>query len=64
MVYQIKGDLPKYRWNGNIRLLLGGGDTHYSVMHGTKCDLVIKQGAEENFMPTLYVENIKGEQVS
>jgi hypothetical protein len=29
-------------------------------MHGTKCDLVIKQGAEEKFLPTLYVENIKG----
>jgi hypothetical protein len=38
----------------------GGGDTHYSVMHGTKCDLVIKQGAEEKFLPTLYIENLKG----
>ena len=27
-------------------------------MHGTKCDLVIKQGAEEKFLPTLYIENI------
>jgi len=37
-----------------------GGDTHYSVMHGTKCDLIVKQSAEENFLPTLYVKNIKG----
>jgi hypothetical protein len=29
-------------------------------MHGTKCDLVIKQGAEEKFQPTLYIENVKG----
>jgi hypothetical protein len=30
------------------------------VMHGTACDLVIKQGADEKFVPTLYIENIKG----
>jgi hypothetical protein len=29
-------------------------------MHGTKCDLIIRQGAEEKFLPTLYIENIKG----
>jgi hypothetical protein len=28
-------------------------------MHGTKCDLVIKQGAEEKYLPTLYIENVK-----
>jgi len=32
-------------------------------MHGSKCDLVIKQGSEEKFIPTLYVENIKGESI-
>jgi len=29
-------------------------------MRGSQCDLVIKQGAEENYLPTLYIENIKG----
>jgi hypothetical protein len=29
-------------------------------MHGTKCDLIIRQGAEEKFLPTLYVKSIKG----
>jgi hypothetical protein len=29
-------------------------------MRGTQCDLVIKQGADEKYLPTLYVENIKG----
>jgi hypothetical protein len=42
----------------------GGGDTHYSVMHGTKCDLVIKQTADEKFIPTLYAENFKGTSVN
>ncbi len=37
----------------------GGGDTHYSVMRGSNCDLVIRQTALENFVPTLYIENIK-----
>jgi predicted dehydrogenase len=34
-----------------------GGDTHYSVMRGTKANLVIRQGAEQKFKPVLYVEN-------
>lgn len=38
----------------------GGGDTHYSVMRGSQCDLTIRQGADENFIPVLYAENIKG----
>jgi hypothetical protein len=29
-------------------------------MRGTKCDLVIKQGADEKFLPTLYIEKVKG----
>ena len=29
-------------------------------MHGTKCDLIIKQGAQEKYLPTLYIENVKG----
>ena len=34
----------------------GSGDTHYSMMHGTKADLVIRQGAEQQYKPELYVE--------
>jgi hypothetical protein len=33
-------------------------------MHGTNCDLVIKQGADEKFIPTLYIENVKSLQHS
>ena len=32
-----------------------GGDTHYSIMRGTKADLVIRQQEAQNFRPTLYV---------
>jgi len=41
----------------------GGGDTHYSIMRGTKCNLVIKQGAEEKYIPTLYIEPFKKDSI-
>jgi hypothetical protein len=34
----------------------GTGDTHYSIMRGTKANLVIRQGKEENYKATLYIE--------
>lgn len=36
-----------------------GGDTHYSLMRGTKANLVIRQTRDENFKPVLYIEPIK-----
>ena len=59
MVYTIRGKYAKVSVTWNYQAPPGGGDTHYSVMHGSVCDLVIRQGAEENFVPTLYVENVK-----
>lgn len=35
----------------------GAGDTHYALVRGTRCNLLIKQGAEQNYKPALYVEN-------
>ena len=60
MIYQLKGIWAKVSVTWDFMPPAGGGDTHYSVMRGTKCDLVIRQGADEKFVPTLYVENIKG----
>lgn len=34
----------------------GVGDSHYSVLRGSKANLVIRQGEEERFKPTLYIE--------
>jgi hypothetical protein len=34
----------------------GTGDTHYSMMRGTRCNLVIRQGKEEGYTPRLYIE--------
>jgi predicted dehydrogenase len=60
IVYQVKGVYAKVSVEWNYQAPQGGGDTHYSVMHGTKCDLIIRQGAEEKFLPTLYISNVKG----
>ncbi len=60
IVYQLKGICAKVSVEWRYQAPPGGGDTHYSVMRGTQCNLVIKQGAAENFLPTLYVENVKG----
>ncbi len=38
-----------------------GSDTHYSIMRGTKANLVIRQGKEENYKPVLYIEPIKND---
>ena len=37
----------------------GGGDTHYSIMKGSKSNLVIRQGKEQNYKPELYIELIE-----
>jgi predicted dehydrogenase len=58
--YQIKGIFAKVSVEWRYQAPPGGGDTHYSVLRGTQCNLVIKQGAEEKYLPTLYVENVKG----
>lgn len=36
----------------------GGGDTHYSIMRGSKANLVIRQGAEQQYKPVLYIEPV------
>ena len=47
----------------NYKAPKGTGDTHQSIMRGSKCDLIIKQGDAENFKPTLYVVS-KGKMIT
>lgn len=35
-----------------------GTDTHYSIMRGTRANLIIRQGKEENYKPALYIEPV------
>lgn len=54
--YKLKGVHAKVSVIWNFEAPAGTGDTHYSIMRGTMCNVIIKQGAEENFKPTLYIE--------
>lgn len=40
----------------NFQAPEGAADTHYSIMRGSKANLIIRQDAEQNYQPTLYVE--------
>jgi len=56
MNYTIKGVHAKVSVTWNFEAPTGTGDTHYSIMRGTRANLIIRQGAEENYKPVLYVE--------
>jgi predicted dehydrogenase len=60
IIYKIKGKVAKTSVIWNFQAPEGTGDTHYSIMRGTKCDLIIKQGAEENYKPQLYISPNEG----
>lgn len=56
--YRIKGVHAKVRVLWNFEAPAGAGDTHYSVMRGSKANLVIRQGAAEGWQPALYIEPV------
>ena len=58
--YTLKGIHAKVSVVWNFEAPAGAKDTHYSMMRGTKANLVIKQGAEQSYKATLYVENKSG----
>jgi len=56
--YKLKGIHAKASVIWNYQAPEGAGDTHYSIMRGSICNLIIKQGEEEGYKPTLYVEAV------
>jgi predicted dehydrogenase len=54
--YTLKGVHAKVSVIWNFQAPEGTGDTHYSVMRGTRCNLVIRQGEAEGYKPKLYIE--------
>lgn len=57
--YTLKGVHAKVSVIWNYKAPEGTGDTHYSIMRGTKANLIIRQGAEQQFKPTLYIEPLQ-----
>lgn len=57
--YEIKGINAKVSVIWAYQAPEGAGDTHYSIMRGSKANLIIRQGAEQQFKPALYIEPLK-----
>lgn len=58
--YKLKGVHAKVSVIWNFEAPEGTGDTHYSIMRGSLSNVIIRQGAAQNFKPTLYVEPVEG----
>ena len=54
--YQLRGVHAKVSVTWNFEAPPGAGDRHYSMMRGTRANLVIRQGPEQKYKPVLYVE--------
>jgi len=57
--YKIKNIHAKVSVIWNYQAPEGTGDTHYSIMRGTKANLIIRQGKEEQYKPTLYIKPVQ-----
>lgn len=62
MNYTLKGIHAKVSVKWEYEAPEGTADTHYSIMRGTKANLIIRQGAEENYKPVLYVKLLDGQE--
>jgi predicted dehydrogenase len=60
ILFKIKGICAKVTAIWNFEPPPGGGDTQRSEMHGTKANVIVRQGKEQNYRPELYVESAAG----
>jgi len=60
ITFKINNVYAKVSVEWNYTYPEGGGDTHYSVMRGSKSNLIIEQGKEQNFKPVLTINSTKG----
>jgi predicted dehydrogenase len=54
--YTLKGVHAKVSVIWNFQAPDGTGDTHYSVMKGSKANLIVRQGKDQKYKPVLYIE--------
>lgn len=57
IVYKLKGKVAKVSVIWNFEAPQGAGDTHFSVMRGNGCNVMIKQDKDQNYKPTVYIES-------
>uniref|UniRef100_UPI003216E9C5 putative oxidoreductase C-terminal domain-containing protein n=1 Tax=uncultured Draconibacterium sp. TaxID=1573823 RepID=UPI003216E9C5 len=56
IIYKLKGKVVRVSVSWNYQAQEGAADTYYSIMRGSICDIIIKQGIEEGFNPTVYIK--------
>jgi len=54
--FTIKGVCVKLSVTWNFRAPQGGADTHTSLFRGSKANVIIRQGGEQNYRPEVYIE--------
>lgn len=62
MHYTLRGKHAKVSVTWEFQAREGGGDTHFSIMRGSKAELIIRQGPEQGFKPTLYIRLLEGQE--
>lgn len=60
MDYMIRGLHARVSEAWEFQAPAGTGDTHYSIMRGTRANVIIRQGEDEGYRPELYVEGAAG----
>jgi predicted dehydrogenase len=58
--YTLCGAVAKVSVTWNVDPPAGGGDTHHSVLRGSKADIIVLQGPAQNYKPTLIVRDKTG----
>ncbi len=57
--YRLKDVIAKVSVIWRFQAPEGTGDTHYSIMRGTKSNVIIEQSDKQNYIPELYVQAVK-----
>ncbi|MDR2388693.1 MAG: Gfo/Idh/MocA family oxidoreductase [Tannerellaceae bacterium] len=55
IAYKIKNIHARVAVSWNYSHPEGGGDTHYSILKGSKAHLIIRQGKEQGYQPVLFI---------
>ncbi len=58
--YKLKGIHSQVIVKWNFQAPEGAADTHYSIMRGSRANIIIRQGAEQGYKPELFVEPAEG----
>jgi predicted dehydrogenase len=62
--FTMKGICVKMSVMWNFQAPEGGADTHTSLFRGTRANVIIRQGKEQNYRPEVYVESAPGRDAS